>query len=275
MADKERIKDLLSETIILLCKNGLNFDSEFSIEGLIGITVDKKDVFLVSLKETICLANSVEETLQRKSPGSKNSVENADNSGGSGQTQNSKTISNKTNSSGGSDQSTRRRKQSCDASTSEIDSENTSCKRSRASNVEVKLESDKRGDPGETTGRKNQESNKIKDVDVQAMEMVNSIELFATLSKQSEHQHGQTTSTNVPFDDVNPKVEGNNQIGEVIKIESISDEDSSEGREQFESDWPAEMFSSSFAATSDDAAHSSFPTNSFSSSKVGLYIFFR
>jgi len=52
-ADQQRVKSLLSETILLLCKNGLNFNKELSIEGLIGITLDQEEVFLVSIKETI------------------------------------------------------------------------------------------------------------------------------------------------------------------------------------------------------------------------------
>jgi len=52
-ADQERVKSLLTETVTLLCKNGLHFQTEFSIEGLIGITLDSQDVFLVSFKENI------------------------------------------------------------------------------------------------------------------------------------------------------------------------------------------------------------------------------
>jgi len=52
-ADQQRVKALLSETITLLCKNGLNFRKEFTIEGLIGITLDQEDIFLVSINETI------------------------------------------------------------------------------------------------------------------------------------------------------------------------------------------------------------------------------
>lgn len=51
--DREKLKTLLTETITLLCKNGLDFQSEFSIEALIGITLDQNDVFLVSIKETV------------------------------------------------------------------------------------------------------------------------------------------------------------------------------------------------------------------------------
>jgi hypothetical protein len=53
--DQQRVKDLLTETITLLCKNGLNFKSQFTIEGLIGITIDQNDVFLISLHENVAL----------------------------------------------------------------------------------------------------------------------------------------------------------------------------------------------------------------------------
>lgn len=52
-SDQERVKALLSETITLLCRNGLHFQSELSIEALIGITLDHDDVFLVSVREII------------------------------------------------------------------------------------------------------------------------------------------------------------------------------------------------------------------------------
>ena len=50
-ADQERVKNLLTETVTLLCKNGLTYNEELRIEGLIGITVDSKDVFLVHVNE--------------------------------------------------------------------------------------------------------------------------------------------------------------------------------------------------------------------------------
>ena len=51
--DQDRLRSLMVETITLLCKSGLHFKSELSVEGLIGITVDSEEVFLVSLKETV------------------------------------------------------------------------------------------------------------------------------------------------------------------------------------------------------------------------------
>lgn len=51
--EQERVKTLLADTITLLCRNGLSFKSEFCISALIGITLDKHDVFLVDIRETI------------------------------------------------------------------------------------------------------------------------------------------------------------------------------------------------------------------------------
>ena len=61
-SDQQRIKTLLTETITLLCKNGLHFQSEFSVEGLLGITVDQENVFLISIKETVRAASAVAKT---------------------------------------------------------------------------------------------------------------------------------------------------------------------------------------------------------------------
>ena len=51
--DQARIKDLLKDTITLLCKNGLHYRAGFSVEALIGITLDEEDVFLVNIKESV------------------------------------------------------------------------------------------------------------------------------------------------------------------------------------------------------------------------------
>lgn len=51
--EQQQVRDLLTETVTLLCKNGLQFSHELGIEALIGITLDKEDVFLVNIKETI------------------------------------------------------------------------------------------------------------------------------------------------------------------------------------------------------------------------------
>ncbi|ELU08561.1 hypothetical protein CAPTEDRAFT_227038, partial [Capitella teleta] len=51
MTEHNRIRELLISNISALCQGSVNFESEISVEGLLGITVDKKDVFLVNIKE--------------------------------------------------------------------------------------------------------------------------------------------------------------------------------------------------------------------------------
>ncbi|ESO11619.1 hypothetical protein HELRODRAFT_166632 [Helobdella robusta] len=55
--DQERVLKILKETIALLCKNGLNYISDLKIEGLIGVTIDKSEIFLVNLNECITYDN--------------------------------------------------------------------------------------------------------------------------------------------------------------------------------------------------------------------------
>lgn len=50
--DQEKVRVLLIDTIALLCKNGLSFKNELKIQGLLGITVDGSDVFIVHIDET-------------------------------------------------------------------------------------------------------------------------------------------------------------------------------------------------------------------------------
>ena len=47
------MKCIISETIIALCNSGLDFSSELSVEGLLGITLDGRDIMLVNIKEVI------------------------------------------------------------------------------------------------------------------------------------------------------------------------------------------------------------------------------
>lgn len=49
--DQEKVRDLLMDTVGLLCKNGLVFKKQLKIEGLLGITVDNTDVFIVHIDE--------------------------------------------------------------------------------------------------------------------------------------------------------------------------------------------------------------------------------
>ena len=47
------MKSMLSEAITVLCKASLEFRREFHIEGLIGITLDNEEIFLVNLNESV------------------------------------------------------------------------------------------------------------------------------------------------------------------------------------------------------------------------------
>jgi len=50
---EQRVRTSLRDAILLLCQTGLKFNTELSIDGLIAVTLDKKDVFLLSIKETL------------------------------------------------------------------------------------------------------------------------------------------------------------------------------------------------------------------------------
>ncbi|ESO07078.1 hypothetical protein HELRODRAFT_184146 [Helobdella robusta] len=51
--DQKRVSALLIQTVSLLCRNGLHFDRSLRIQGLLGITIDEKDVFVVQLDDTL------------------------------------------------------------------------------------------------------------------------------------------------------------------------------------------------------------------------------
>ena len=56
--EQQRLKDLLTDTITLLCKNGLQFSKQFSVDALIGITLDNNEVFLVKIDESVKSGNA-------------------------------------------------------------------------------------------------------------------------------------------------------------------------------------------------------------------------
>lgn len=51
--NKIRVKKLLTEAVTLLCKNSIPYGAELNIEGLLGITVDASDVYLVNINEKV------------------------------------------------------------------------------------------------------------------------------------------------------------------------------------------------------------------------------
>jgi hypothetical protein len=48
-----RIRELLTSSISSLCQGSINYDSEITVEGLLGITVDRKDIFLININEIV------------------------------------------------------------------------------------------------------------------------------------------------------------------------------------------------------------------------------
>ncbi len=50
---KDKLRCALREAVLSLCNNALDYSIELSIEGLIGVTLDKHDVFLVTLNEVV------------------------------------------------------------------------------------------------------------------------------------------------------------------------------------------------------------------------------
>lgn len=50
--EHERLVRMLKESISLMCKNALTYDVELNVEGLLGITLDKRDIFLININES-------------------------------------------------------------------------------------------------------------------------------------------------------------------------------------------------------------------------------
>jgi len=48
-----RIIKLIRETVIMLCKNGVHFDHYLKVQGLIGVTVDDGNVFLIHMNDCV------------------------------------------------------------------------------------------------------------------------------------------------------------------------------------------------------------------------------
>lgn len=51
--EQQRLRKILMDTIVSLCKNSLSYDESLCIEGVIGITIDKSSVLLVHVNELI------------------------------------------------------------------------------------------------------------------------------------------------------------------------------------------------------------------------------
>ena len=54
---EEKIKQAITDALTSLCKDSLSYELQFSIEGLLGITLDETDVILVKIDETVGVQN--------------------------------------------------------------------------------------------------------------------------------------------------------------------------------------------------------------------------
>lgn len=59
--DQERVKNLLLDTVTLLCKNSLQYESKLRVEGLLGVSVDDNDVFFLHISENFRSATCSED----------------------------------------------------------------------------------------------------------------------------------------------------------------------------------------------------------------------
>src|SRR5206468_6618110 len=50
-ADRSAIRTLVTDTITMLLQNSIPFHSDLQIEGLLGVTVDKTDVFIIHIDQ--------------------------------------------------------------------------------------------------------------------------------------------------------------------------------------------------------------------------------
>ena len=50
---EQHVRASLRDAILLLCQTGLKFNTELSVDGLLAVTLDKKHVFLLNIKETL------------------------------------------------------------------------------------------------------------------------------------------------------------------------------------------------------------------------------
>lgn len=56
--DQVRLQALLKDTITILCQNSLQFDKELKVQGLLGITVDDENIFIVHVDESYMAENA-------------------------------------------------------------------------------------------------------------------------------------------------------------------------------------------------------------------------
>ena len=74
LMQEDHLASLIRGSLSLMCKTSLNYETEIEIKGLLGITVDKKEVFLVDVREFINIEPVEDSWSSKKSPVSENPV---------------------------------------------------------------------------------------------------------------------------------------------------------------------------------------------------------
>ena len=72
-AERERLMQMLRESITLMCRSSLNYSTQLSVDGLLGITLDNQDIFLVKINEVV--KSQVPKWQQSEDGGSEKSAE--------------------------------------------------------------------------------------------------------------------------------------------------------------------------------------------------------
>lgn len=65
-ADQDRVRMLITQTITMLCKKGLEFETELKVQGLLGVTIDSKDIFLIHLNEKYDTVTDTKDVIQQQ-----------------------------------------------------------------------------------------------------------------------------------------------------------------------------------------------------------------
>ena len=60
--EQHRLRSLLVNALTVICRSSLGFRRKFTIEGLLGITLDEQDIILVNVNELVH-KDSIEPTL--------------------------------------------------------------------------------------------------------------------------------------------------------------------------------------------------------------------
>ena len=50
---KAKLTNYLTEAVVEICKSGLSYRTQFSVEGLLGVTLDEDKVILININETV------------------------------------------------------------------------------------------------------------------------------------------------------------------------------------------------------------------------------